>query len=90
MVSEKTKVRIEYIGILLALIGIFCLWQPFTIELYKYGFQILCIGGGVYIFIGFVPAGGASTRKALLPIIEAGFILAICIVFGIIIAPMLV
>jgi len=89
MVSEKTKSRIQNIGILLSLIGISCLWQPFTIELYKYGFQILCIGGALYIFIGFVPAG-ATTRKSLWTILKVCFVLMAFILLGIVLAPILV
>ncbi|MGC8849715.1 MAG: hypothetical protein ACP5QI_04495, partial [Candidatus Bathyarchaeia archaeon] len=56
MVSQKTKDTLEKIGIILSMVGLFFIMQPFSMLLYQYGFQILCIGGFIYISMGYIPA----------------------------------
>lgn len=89
MVSQKTKNILERMGIILSLIGLFCMLQPFSMTLYQYGFQLLCIGGILYIILGYIPAGSSTKRIALI----VAAVLAVLfgfLILGIILTPILV
>lgn len=89
MVSQKTKNMLERMGIVLSLIGLFCMLQPFSMTLYQYGFQLLCIGGILYIILGYIPTG-SSIKKIVLIVAGVLTVLFGFLILGIILVPTLV
>ena len=45
------KERLEVIGMVVMVLGILCLVQPFTLTLYSFGFTILLLGLIFYIVV---------------------------------------
>jgi len=89
MVSQKTKDRLEKIGIGLSFLGLFAILQPFSMLLYQYGFQILCIGGFIYIALGYVPVDTPIPRGTLITLSVLGVVVGF-LLLGIVLAPILV
>ncbi len=89
MVSQKTKDRLEKIGIILSIIGLFFIMQPFSMSLYQYGFQILCIGGFIYISMGFVPTNTPIPKATAIILSVLGVVVGF-LILGIFLAPRIV
>lgn len=89
MVSQKTKDRLEKIGIILSMIGLFAIMQPFSMLLYQYGFQILCIGGFIYISVGFIPTDAPISKAVVLILSVLGVIVGF-LILGIALTPMII
>jgi hypothetical protein len=89
MLTEKTKDRLEKTGLALCFAGLFAILQPFSILLYQYGFQILCIGGFMYVALGYVPANVRIPKAVVLVLSVLGVVVGF-LVLGIVLAPMLV
>ena len=82
------KIKIEQAGLLLSLIGLASILQPWIFFLYSYGFYILFIGAALTFIGGAIPE--AKRNQALL---QAGIIVAIMIIIiliSIFLAPKLV
>jgi len=87
-ISERAKVWIERGSIILAILGIIFLAQPFSKELFKYGFQLLGLGGLIYIIMGYVPAG-SSIKDLVLKAVGVVAVIIGFIVLGIVVVPSL-
>lgn len=87
--TEKWKSIIEKIGITLSFFGLFSILQPISMTLYRYGFQILCLGGIIYIVLGYIPTG-APLKKGLALTLAVLAVLAGFLALGIFVAPILV
>jgi hypothetical protein len=57
--------------------------------LYRHGFQILCLGGIIYIVLGYIPTG-APLKKGLGLTLAVLAVLAGFLALGILVAPILV
>ena len=89
MISQKTKDRLEKTGLVLCFAGLFAILQPFSILLYQYGFQILCIGGFMYVAMGYVPANVRIPKAVLLVLSVLGVVVGF-LLLGIVLTPMLI
>lgn len=89
LVSQKTKDRLEKTGLVLCFAGLFAILQPFSMLLYQYGFQILCIGGFMYVALGYVPAN-VSIPKAVVLVLSVLAVVVAFLVLGIVLTPILV
>lgn len=89
MVSQRTKSSLEKVGIALSAFGLFSILQPFSETLYRYGFQILCIGGFLYIVLGYIPAGAPISKAMAITLAIVGILVGF-LILGIVIAPLLV
>lgn len=89
MVSQRTKDRLEKVGVALCFAGLFAILQPFSMLLYQYGFQILCIGGFTYVALGYV-SGDVPVRKAVVIVLSVLGVVVGFLLLGIILTPMLV
>jgi len=89
MVSQRTKDRLEKIGIALCFVGLFAILQPFSMLLYQYGFQILCIGGFMYIALGYLSAN-VPIRKAVVIVLSVLGVVVGFLLLGIALTPILV
>jgi hypothetical protein len=89
MLSQKTKDRLEKTGIVLSFVGLFAILQPFSMLLYQYGFQVLCIGGFMYVALGYVPAN-APIPKAVVLVLSVLAVVVGFLVLGIVLTPILV
>jgi len=89
MISQKTKDRLEKTGLVLCFAGLFAILQPFSMLLYQYGFQILCIGGFMYVAMGYVPANVRIPKAVLLVLSVLGVVLGF-LLLGIVLTPMLI
>lgn len=89
MVSQKTKDRLEKTGIILSMIGLFSIMQPFSMTLYRYGFQILCIGGFIYISMGYVPVDVPIPKAVALVLSVLGVVMGF-LILGIALAPTII
>jgi len=86
VVTARAKLWSEIISIAVAVFGLFCLFQPFTMGLYSVGGIFLCLGGIVFIITGFIPEGAGLKTV----IIYSAAVLAVIfgfIALGIILAP---
>ena len=57
VVTARAKLWAEIISTGVAVFGLFCLFQPFTMTLYSIGGVFLCLGGIAFIITGFIPEG---------------------------------
>ena len=89
MVSQKTIDLIQKAGIGISLLGLFAILQPFSMLLYRFGFQILCIGGFMYIALNYVPAGAPISKSTVLILSVLGVVVGF-LLLGIVLAPTLV
>jgi hypothetical protein len=89
MLSQKTKDRLEKTGIVLSFAGLFAILQPFSMLLYQYGFQVLCIGGFMYVALGYVPAN-VPIPKAVVLVLSVLAVVVGFLVLGIVLTPILV
>ena len=89
MISQKTKDRLEKTGLVLCFAGLFAILQPFSILLYQCGFQILCIGGFMYVAMGYVPANVRIPKAVLLVLSVLGVVVGF-LLLGIVLTPMLI
>jgi hypothetical protein len=89
MISQKTKDGLEKTGLVLCFAGLFAILQPFSILLYQYGFQILCIGGFMYVAMGYVPANVRIPKAVLLVLSVLGVVVGF-LLLGIVLTPMLI
>lgn len=89
MISQKTKDRLEKTGLVLCFAGLFAILQPFSMLLYQYGFQILCIGGFMYVAMGYVPANVRIPKAVLLVLSVLGVVVGF-LLLGIALTPMLI
>ena len=89
MISQKTKDGLEKTGLVLCFAGLFAILQPFSILLYQYGFQILCIGGFMYVAMGYVPANVRIPKAVLLVLSVLGVVVGF-LLLGIALTPMLI
>ena len=89
MISQKTKDTLEKTGLVLCFAGLFAILQPFSILLYQYGFQILCIGGFMYVAMGYVPANVRIPKAILLVLSVLGVVVGF-LLLGIVLTPMLI
>ena len=77
----KVKIsKVEKIGIILSLLGLILVFQPFTLEIYTYGFYVLSLGAVIFALSGYLPKRtdhGETYLKDLLKwvIIIAGVII---------------
>jgi len=89
LVSQKTKNRLEKTGIALCFAGLFAILQPFSMLLYQYGFQILCIGGFMYIALGYVPADVPIPKAVVIVLSVLGVVVGF-LLLGIVLTPILI
>jgi len=89
MISHKTKDRLEKTGIALCFVGLFAILQPFSMLLYQYGFQILCIGGFIYIALGYVRADVRIPKATVIVLSVLGVVVGF-LLLGIALTPILV
>ncbi|MEM2864204.1 MAG: hypothetical protein QXR65_02930 [Candidatus Bathyarchaeia archaeon] len=89
MVSQKTKDMLERTGIILSMVGLFSIMQPFSMLLYRFGFQILCIGGFIYISMGYVPVDAPVPKAVALVLTVLGVVLGF-LLLGIALAPTII
>jgi len=89
MVSQRTKDNLEKVGIGLSFLGLFAILQPFSMHLYQYGFQILCIGGFIYIALGFIPTGVRMPKAVIYTLSVLGVVVGF-LLLGIVLIPILV
>jgi len=74
--------------IIMILLGLGLMWQPFSFELYNWSFIIFAVGGLVYIVIGVISPGSSFTH-GLRTILLIAFIIVAAIVIGVLLAPIL-
>jgi hypothetical protein len=79
---------IIWLCIIMILLGLSLMWQPFSFESYHWSFIIFAVGGLGYIVIGFIPPGSSFTH-GLRTILLIGFIVLAAIAVGILLAPIL-
>jgi len=89
MISHRTKDRLEKTGIALCFAGLFAILQPFSMLLYQYGFQILCIGGFIYIALGYVSADVPVPKATVIVLTVLGVVVGF-LLLGIALTPILV
>lgn len=89
MISQKTKDRLEKTGIVLCFAGLFAILQPFSMLLYQYGFQILCIGGFMYVAMGYVPADVRIPKAVVIVLSVLGVVVGF-LLLGIVLTPILI
>ena len=89
MISQKTKDRLEKTGMALCFAGLFAILQPFSMLLYQYGFQILCIGGFMYIALGYVPADVRIPKAVVIVLSVLGVVVGF-LLLGIVLTPILI
>lgn len=89
MISQKTKDRLEKTGIVLCFAGLFAILQPFSMLLYQYGFQILCIGGFIYVAMGYVPADVRIPKAVVIVLSVLGVVVGF-LLLGIVLTPILI
>lgn len=89
MIPHRTKDRLEKTGIALCFAGLFAILQPFSMLLYQYGFQILCIGGFIYIALGYVPADAPIPKGTAIVLTVLGVVVGF-LLLGIALTPILV
>ncbi|MGA2785616.1 MAG: hypothetical protein ABSF09_13040 [Candidatus Bathyarchaeia archaeon] len=89
MISQKTKDRLEKTGIVLCFAGLFAILQPFSMLLYQYGFQILCIGGFMYVAMGYVPANVRIPKAVVIVLSVLGVVVGF-LLLGIVLTPILI
>ena len=89
LVSQKTKNRLEKTGIALCFAGLFAILQPFSMLLYQYGFHILCIGGFMYIALGYVPADVPIPKAVVIVLSVLGVVVGF-LLLGIVLTPILI
>jgi len=89
MISQKTKDRLEKTGIVLCFAGLFAILQPFSMLLYQYGFQILCIGGFMYVALGYVPADVRIPKAVVIVLSVLGVVVGF-LLLGIVLTPILI
>ena len=89
MISQKTKDRLEKTGMALCFAGLFAILQPFSMLLYQYGFQILCIGGFMYIALGYVPADVPIPKAVVIVLSVLGVVVGF-LLLGIVLTPILI
>lgn len=86
VVTPRAKLWTEIISTGIAVFGLFCLFQPFTMSLYSVGGIFLCLGGVVFIITGFIPEGAGLKTVVLYSAIVLGVIFGF-IALGILLAP---
>jgi len=89
MISQKTKDRLEKTGTVLCFAGLFAILQPFSMLLYQYGFQILCIGGFMYVAMGYVPANVRIPKAVVIVLSVLGVVVGF-LLLGIVLTPILI
>jgi len=89
MISHKTKDRLEKTGIALCFAGLFAILQPLSMLLYQYGFQVLCMGGFIYIALGYVPADVPIPKGTVIVLSVLGVVVGF-LLLGIALTPILV
>jgi hypothetical protein len=89
MLSQKTKNRLEKTGLALCFAGLFAILQPFSMLLYQYGFQILCIGGFMYVAMGYVSADVPIPKAVVIVLSVLGVVVGF-LLLGIVLTPILV
>jgi hypothetical protein len=89
MISQKTKDRLEKTGMALCFAGLFAILQPFSMLLYQYGFQILCIGGFMYVAMGYVPADVRIPKAVVIVLSVLGVVVGF-LLLGIVLTPILI
>jgi len=86
VVTARAKLWAEIVSTAIAVFGLVCLFQPFTMSLYSVGGIFLCLGGMVFIITGFIPEG-AGLKTVIL---YSAAVLAVIFGFiglGILLAP---
>ena len=88
MKNSNSRKWIIWLCIIMILLGLFLMWQPFSFELYNWSFIIFAVGGLIHIVMGFILPGSSFTH-GLGTILLIGFIIVAAIAIGIILAPIL-
>ena len=57
--------KVEKLGIILSLIGLVLVFQPFTPTLYTYGYYILALGAVIFTLSGYLPRRTEDGRTYL-------------------------
>lgn len=89
MISQRTKDTVEKVGIGLCFLGLFAILQPFSMLLYQYGFQILCIGGFIYTALGYIQADAPIPKATAIALTVLGVVIGF-LLLGIALVPVLV
>jgi hypothetical protein len=86
---KRLKSIIEQVGLVISLLGIGSVLQPFNINIYTSGFYILIFGAALY-FIGSLIPEDSRIMKGLLQVTLTLIILIAILVLTIYLAPSLV
>ena len=71
------------------MVGLFAIMQPFSMLLYQYGFQILCIGGFIYISMGYIPTDAPIPKATAIILSVLGVIVGF-LALGIALTPIII
>jgi len=88
----KVKVnKIEKIGIILSVLGLILVFQPFIYILYTYGYYILALGSFIFILSGYLPRktdlGETYVKDVLKWILTIAFVIIFAVALSIFLAP---
>ncbi len=86
MVTARAKLWVEIVSTGIAVFGLICLFQPFTMSLYSVGGIFLCLGGIVFIITGFIPEGAGLKTVVVYTAAVLGVVFGF-IALGILLAP---
>lgn len=86
VVTARAKLWTEIVSTAIAVFGLICLFQPFTMSLYSVGGIFLCLGGIIFIIAGFIPEGAGLKTVILYSAAVLGVVFGF-IALGILLAP---
>lgn len=86
VVTARAKLWTEIVSTAIAVFGLICLFQPFTMSLYSVGGIFLCLGGIIFIIAGFIPEGAGLRTVIIYSAAVLGVIFGF-IALGILLAP---
>ncbi|HDD40060.1 MAG: hypothetical protein DRN68_01915 [Thaumarchaeota archaeon] len=73
--------KIEKIGLILSILGLILVFQPFSPSLYTYGYYILCLGAVIFTLSGYLPRRTESGETYLKDLLKWILIIAFTIIF---------
>lgn len=78
----KIKVsKVEKIGLILSLIGLVLFFQPFTPQIYTYGFYLLTLGAVIFVLSGYLPRKTEHGETYLGDLLKWVMIIACVLIF---------
>ena len=83
----KIKVsKVEKLGIILSVIGLVLIFQPFENSLFTYGFYVLSLGAVIFSLSGYLPIRTERGETTIKDLVKWVIIIAVVLLFVVVVS----